>query len=101
MVVASDGTNELVQTQRGSVPFVLVNENGVVTVTLGTAFGTATDSAGGAALTNVFASSVSGTDATIRVTSDYDQATLTGTVTHTIRTRIYIESGMATVTPIP
>lgn len=101
VAIASDATNKIVQAQRGTVPFLLVNENGTVTVTLGTVFGTATDSAGGAAFTNVFASSVSGTDATIRVTSDYDQATLTGTVTHAIKTRVYIDSGMATITPIP
>lgn len=98
-VYASDATNHLVQTETGEVPFLLVNENGTVTVTLGTVYGTAIDSAGGAALTNTFASSVSGTDAKIRVTSNYDQATLTGTVTHTIEYRVYIDSGTATVTP--
>lgn len=99
--VASDATNNLVQTQWGVVPFLLVNEAGTVTVTIGTTVGATNDNAGGAAMTNVFASSVSGTDATIRVTSDYDQATLTGTVTHTLRARVYIDSGTATVTPIP
>jgi hypothetical protein len=98
-VYASDATNHLVQTETGEVPFLLVNENGTVTVTLGTVYGTAIDSAGGVALTNTFASSVSGTDAKIRVTSNYDQATLTGTVTHTIEYRVYIDSGTATVTP--
>lgn len=98
-VVASDATTDIVQTETGVVPFLLVNENGTVTVTLGTVYGTAIDSAGGAALANTFASSVSGTNAVIRVTSNYDQATLTGTVTHDIRYRVFIDSGTATVTP--
>lgn len=98
-IVASDATNHLIQTETVNVPFLLLNENGTVTATVGTVYGSLIDSAGGAAFANTFATSVSGTNAMIRVTSNYDQATLTGTVTHTIYYRVVLTSGMATVTP--
>ena len=98
-IVASDATNELVQSVHGSLPFLLINENGVVTVTLGTVGSVASDAAGGAALTATWASSVSGTDATLRLTADYDQTVLTGTVTQGIYYRVYIDKGVTAKTP--
>lgn len=98
-VSVADTTNHLVQTETGNVPFLLINENGTVTATVGTVFGQVIDSAGGAAITTTWSTAVTGTDTMIRATVDYDTATLTGTVVKTITSRVYVNSGTATVTP--
>lgn len=98
-VTVSDTTNHLVQMETASVPFLLVNENGTVTATIGTVYGSTKDNAGGAAITNTWSATVTGTNVMIEVTCDYDAATLTGTIVKTIQSRVHINSGTATVTP--
>lgn len=98
-IEAVDATNHKLQSITGIAPFWCSNRNGTVTAGFGTVTTTASDTADSATYTNTFAASVSGTDVNLRITSDYDQAVLTGTVTSRIRYRVSIDAGTATVTP--
>lgn len=91
-IEAVDSTNNLSQATVGVLPFILVKEGGTLTVTLGSKVGETFDAAGGTLTTSevTFASSVSGSNGDIRVTFNYDQAVLTGTVTAAIRYQVHI-----------
>lgn len=91
-IEAVDSTNNLSQATVGVLPFILVKEGGTLTVTLGSKIGETFDTAGGTLTTSevTFASSVSGSNGDIRVTFNYDQAVLTGTVTAAIRYQVHI-----------
>lgn len=91
-IEAVDSTNNLSQATVGVLPFILVKEGGALTVTLGSKVGETFDPAGGTLTTSevTFASSVSGSNGDIRVTFNYDQAVLTGTVAAAIRYQVAI-----------
>lgn len=86
-IEAVDATNHIVQAATGILPFVLANENGTVTATLGTVASTAYDTAGGTltASETAFTAVPSGTNVDFKIQFNYDQAVLTGTVTARIR----------------